>query len=112
MPLVGRKPQLVRVERYLAGGGQAVVIHGSEGVGKTRLARELLARAGRSGCETMSLLATPAAASIPFAALAGLVPATGGPALDSAAVVSVCRRHRGDDGGVAAGGAYRRFALA
>lgn len=93
VPLVGRDRQLVEVERFLAGGGQAAVIYGSEGVGKTRLARELLARAGRRGNETMSLLATPAAASIPFAALAGLVPATGAPVLDTAAVVSVCRRH-------------------
>lgn len=92
-PLVGRDHQLARVERHLTGPGQAAVIHGSEGVGKTRLAREVLARAEQRGYATIQLVATPSAASIPFAALAALLPATDGPIDDTASMIRACRSH-------------------
>lgn len=92
-PLVGRDRQLTHIERHLAGPGQAVVIHGSEGVGKTRLARDVLTRMEHRSCTTMSLLGTPAAATIPFAAVAGLIPASQSGAADAAQMVRVCREH-------------------
>ena len=47
---------------------------GTAGVGKTRLAREVLAVASADGAQTEWVQATAAAASIPFGALFGLVP--------------------------------------
>jgi DNA-binding CsgD family transcriptional regulator/tetratricopeptide (TPR) repeat protein len=75
-PLVGRRAELQAIERALldpATGG--VVLAGMAGVGKTRLASEALAQARRAGRETAWVVATRAAASIPFGAVSHLLPA-------------------------------------
>src|SRR5687768_15218468 len=72
-PLVGRAEELNVLLEVLRGGERGVVIAGALGVGKTRLAREVAA-----GLESEMVVewaaATPASASIPFGALAHLLP--------------------------------------
>jgi DNA-binding CsgD family transcriptional regulator len=74
-PLVGRRSELEVLSTVLAdtpAGG--VVLAGEAGIGKTRLARETLARAEAAGWEVEWLAATRAAASIPFGAVSHLLP--------------------------------------
>src|SRR4029453_18667242 len=74
-PLVGRRAEVEMLSAVLAGtpaGG--VVLAGEAGVGKTRLAREALARAEAAGWEVEWLAATRAAASIPFGVVSHLLP--------------------------------------
>jgi DNA-binding CsgD family transcriptional regulator len=74
-PLVGRRSELEALSAALAdthAGG--VVLAGEAGIGKTRLAREALARAEAAGWEVEWLAATRAAASIPFGAVSHLLP--------------------------------------
>jgi DNA-binding CsgD family transcriptional regulator len=75
-PLVGRREELALCDRALSTPGTSgVVLTGAAGVGKTRLAREVVAAAEGSGCVSRSAVATQAAASIPFGALAHLLTA-------------------------------------
>jgi DNA-binding CsgD family transcriptional regulator len=74
-PLVGREAELEALSAVLAdnpAGG--VVLAGAAGIGKTRLAREALARAKAAGWEVEWLAATRAAASIPFGVVSHLLP--------------------------------------
>ena len=74
-PLVGRRAEVEVLSAILAdtpAGG--VVLAGEAGVGKTRLAREALARAEAAGWEVEWLAATRAAASIPFGVVSHLLP--------------------------------------
>jgi DNA-binding CsgD family transcriptional regulator len=74
-PLVERRAELEVLSAVLAdtpAGG--VVLAGEAGVGKTRLAREALARAEAAGWEVEWLAATRAAASIPFGVVSHLLP--------------------------------------
>jgi DNA-binding CsgD family transcriptional regulator/tetratricopeptide (TPR) repeat protein len=75
-PFVGRDEEL----EWIAAARRddsccGVVVSGPAGVGKTRLAREVLAAAAADGAATEWVQATQAAASIPLGALAGLIPA-------------------------------------
>ena len=75
-PLVGRQVELealVADVRDARGGG--VVLAGAAGVGKTRVAREALARVQAAGSDVEWVAATRAAASIPFGAVSHLLPA-------------------------------------
>ena len=74
-PLVGRRSELEVLSTVLAdtpAGG--VVLAGDAGIGKTRLAREALARAEGTGWKIEWLAATRAAASIPFGVVSHLLP--------------------------------------
>ena len=74
-PLVGRQAELEVLSAVLAdtpAGG--VVLAGEAGIGKTRMAREALARAEAAGWGVEWLAATRAAASIPFGAVSHLLP--------------------------------------
>ncbi|MDQ1397639.1 MAG: hypothetical protein QOG64_2898, partial [Acidimicrobiaceae bacterium] len=74
-PLVGRDPELAYVLERLGGPVAAgVVIAGESGVGKTRLAAEVRQRLEHAGIASVRVAATRAAASIPFGALAPLLP--------------------------------------
>jgi DNA-binding CsgD family transcriptional regulator len=77
-PLVGRDEEraaiLEAIGRPDVGG---VVVAGDAGVGKTRLAREVLAAARARGLTTRWAVATEAASAIPFGALAQLLPDMG-----------------------------------
>jgi AAA ATPase domain len=55
-------------------GSSGVVLAGAPGVGKTRLAQELLARASSTERATEWVQATRSASSIPFGAFAHLLP--------------------------------------
>ncbi|OSC37643.1 helix-turn-helix transcriptional regulator [Mycobacterium decipiens] len=76
-PLVGREDELewaaaVRRNRRCPG----LVVSGATGVGKTRFAREVIAAAAADRRVTEWVQATQAAASVPFGALAALVPSS------------------------------------
>jgi DNA-binding CsgD family transcriptional regulator len=73
-PLVGRQDELDLIDRCRDHGDGAVVVTGRSGVGKSRLAREALARAARLGAQTRWVQATRSAATVPLGAFAGLLP--------------------------------------
>ncbi|MDT5241202.1 MAG: hypothetical protein QOD97_3400 [Mycobacterium sp.] len=68
--LTGRDTELVTLRRALSGVGNfsGVVIAGAAGVGKTRLARELLMQAASSGTRTNWVVATASGRPIPLGA--------------------------------------------
>src|SRR5581483_4006100 len=72
-PLVGRVDELDLISRQRSQDSCAVVIAGAAGVGKTRLARELLAQAENGGSRTRWVQATRSAATVPMAAFAGVL---------------------------------------
>jgi predicted ATP-dependent serine protease len=69
-PLTGRDSELAAVRRALSGVGNysCVVIAGAPGVGKTRLAREVLARAEAAGERTYRIVGTQSARQLPLGA--------------------------------------------
>ena len=78
-PLIGRREELTAIEQSLTSpGSQAVVLAGAPGVGKTRLAREALALCKARKYVVQWAAATQAASSIPFGAVAHLLPRLGG----------------------------------
>jgi hypothetical protein len=72
--LVGRREELRRIARARHEGAGGVVLVGQPGVGKTRLAAEVLVEADQDGLATARAIATQAAAAIPLGALAPLLP--------------------------------------
>ena len=88
LPLVGRRRELARIEQALdTPGVAAVVLAGEAGVGKTRLAKEAVATAEAKGCVARWAVATRSAASIPFGAMAHLMPTVEGGAEDRFALL-------------------------
>lgn len=76
-PMTGRTEQLEEIGRnYRAGAAGGVVLHGPAGVGKTRLAEEVLSQAEHAGQPTARAVGHPSMASIPLGALAHLLPAS------------------------------------
>jgi DNA-binding CsgD family transcriptional regulator len=74
-PLVGRGEEVaVVLEALAAPGAPAVVVAGAAGVGKTRLAREVARSLDADGWTIRLVVGSEAAASIPFGAVASLVP--------------------------------------
>lgn len=73
-PIVGRDEELALVVRELVDRERSVVIAGSLGVGKSRLAREVVARAGDGG-PALQVTATRSAATTPLGALFGVLSA-------------------------------------
>ena len=69
-PLTGRDSELAVIRRALSGVGNhaGAVIVGAAGVGKTRLAREVLARAKASGDRTYWIVGTQSAQQLPLGA--------------------------------------------
>jgi DNA-binding CsgD family transcriptional regulator len=94
-PLVGREVALAAVEGHITSGGTVVVLHGAAGIGKTRLAQELMALGAARGLDTSWCAASRASATIPFAALWGLLtpPETAGWTVG--AVLQTARRDLG-----------------
>ena len=72
-PLTGRDSELGIIRRALSGTGKhsGVVIAGAAGVGKTRLAREVLRRAEASGERTKWIVGTESACALPLGAFIG-----------------------------------------
>ena len=73
LPLIGRDAIVDRVLAELSA-RRAVVVRGVAGVGKSRLAAEVAARVDKLGWTSNRVVATRAAASIPFGALVSLLP--------------------------------------
>ncbi len=73
-PLVGRREELAFVSTRLQRGAGGIVLAGASGVGKTRLARAILEEAVEKGYATAWATASHASASIPYGALAHLLP--------------------------------------
>lgn len=74
-PLTGRDDELALLRsRLTTAGGGSVIVAGAAGVGKSRLASELVGLAETQGIATRRVGATRAAASIPFGAFAALLP--------------------------------------
>jgi DNA-binding CsgD family transcriptional regulator len=79
--MVGRDAELEEVfARLERDAGAAIVLAGPAGVGKSRLVREVAARAGARGWTTNLVVGTRAAASIPFLAVAAWIDAPMGDA--------------------------------
>jgi DNA-binding CsgD family transcriptional regulator len=73
-PLVGRDAELRLLASLPSGSRRAAVLVGPAGVGKTRLAREWLAVAESAGLATLWIRATRSVATLPFGALASILP--------------------------------------
>jgi tetratricopeptide (TPR) repeat protein len=71
--LTGREDELGVIRRALAGKYSGVVIAGAAGVGKTRLAREVLARAQAAGEQTNWITGTESARALPLGAFTGSI---------------------------------------
>jgi DNA-binding NarL/FixJ family response regulator len=96
-PLVGRAAERAVLRDVLTGRpGRGIVIDGPAGVGKSRLAAALLDDLAGSGWSTRRLVATRAAAGIPFGSLAPLLgdPADRADALDLARGADLLTRLR------------------
>lgn len=76
-PLIGRDREIADLERVWraarTGGGGVVVLIGEGGIGKTRLATELLANAGSDGARTASCAALDLGGAAPFGLWAELL---------------------------------------
>ena len=74
-PLVGRDLEVGRLLRLLQSDARAgILLTGSAGVGKTRLGREVLARAAAAGWRVERAVATGPTREIPFGAVVHLLP--------------------------------------
>ena len=74
-PLTGRDDELAAIRRALCAAGKyaGVVMVGAAGVGKTRLAREVMSHAEASGERTDWIVGTESARSLPLGAFAHLL---------------------------------------
>jgi DNA-binding CsgD family transcriptional regulator len=74
-PLLGRDNELAKIQRAVSGSRDCsgVVIAGGPGVGKTRLAREILSRAAASGKRTNWVVGTESVRSVPLGAFVGTI---------------------------------------
>ena len=78
-PLVGRADELAVARRTMAAvGNSGVMFVGPPGVGKTRLAREVVEAVAAAGGITCWVAATAAAATLPLGAFTPLLPALSG----------------------------------
>jgi DNA-binding NarL/FixJ family response regulator len=77
-PLTGRDSEMEVIRRALSGVGNkcGAVIVGSAGVGKTRLAREVMSRAEASGERTYWIVGTQSARQLPLGAFAASISET------------------------------------
>lgn len=74
-PFVGRQKELQLIVQAMGSGDcHGMVLEGAPGVGKSRLAAEAVTAARAQGWDTVRVIATRAAASIPFGAVGHLVP--------------------------------------
>lgn len=74
-PFVGRAGELRRLQAIKPGSAPAIVLAGSAGVGKTRLALEYVSHLERSDTAVVRITATSASRSLPLGAFGPLLPA-------------------------------------
>jgi DNA-binding CsgD family transcriptional regulator len=83
-PLTGRSEELRTVQAALSAPDTAgIIICGSAGVGKSRVAREALACAAADGCETRWVVGTSSARTIPLGAFSAWAEAAGSDSVQS-----------------------------
>lgn len=93
-PLVGRQRELEFIRRALSEARTAgVLVAGSTGVGRTRLAHEAVATAVTAGAHTEWAHASQSAATIPFGAVAHLLPPPSGSGADRVQLLHQTARH-------------------
>jgi len=98
-PFTGRDTELRLIGEALAGeAAGGVVIGGSPGVGKTRLASEAAKFAAGRGCAVEWVRASRSARSIPLGAFAALLPAVYGPLPEGVELLAHARRALADRG--------------
>ena len=68
LPLVGREHERLQLLDTVTGSNPGAVIIGPAGIGKSRLAREVLETLARDGRPTRRIVGTPAGAQFPFGA--------------------------------------------
>jgi DNA-binding SARP family transcriptional activator/tetratricopeptide (TPR) repeat protein len=77
IPFIGRKPELEllsdKLRRAISGEGSLVVLQGEPGIGKTRLASQLLRRAALKGCRVWTAKAHSAFHRVPFATIKAIL---------------------------------------
>lgn len=73
-PLIGRERIVAQIERQLDSGAGGIVLVGDGGIGKSRIAAEVIRLGLERGFATASTVGTHAAASIPLGALSHLLP--------------------------------------
>ena len=98
-PLVGRDEELQLVAGAMASDGTSVMLAGAPGVGKSRLAAEVLAILRAQGWVTKEATATHGAASIPFGPLAHLLSASQLPGVTSLDVLRQTSRALAEEAG-------------
>ena len=91
-PLVGRDEELTIARDALDRDGAGIVVSGAPGVGKTRVADELLSAVTATGAQVLRLNATRAAATIPLGAAASLLDRRG--VADSAHQPTIAALHQ------------------
>src|SRR2546430_13697492 len=92
--LTGRREELAAIEKALISlGSRAVVLAGAPGVGKTRLALEVLGLCEAREYAVRWAAATQAASLIPFGAVTHLLPRLGDTAPDRAALLRRSEEH-------------------
>ena len=82
-PLIGRDEELRRVAAAIRPGAAGIVVAGSAGVGKTRLAREALAGPADRGASVVFAHGSTAARPFPLGAFAGLLDVPPGEAAET-----------------------------
>src|ERR1051326_5691861 len=93
-PLVGRKRELEFIRRALSASQTAgVLLAGSSGVGRTRLAQETVATAVAAGAHTQWAHPSQSASTIPFGAVAHLLPPPSGAEVGRAQLLHQTARH-------------------
>ena len=100
-PLVGRGAELGAADEAQRA-GRSVVLAGEAGVGKSRLAAAIVSLVVQQGLTTLRVVGSESAATIPFGALAPIMPRTDGARDPLSLLQSVGDdlRQRGDGGGV------------
>jgi len=95
-PLIGREEELA-LAREVRHTGRGIVFAGVAGVGKSRVAAELVERLAEDNARTLRVAATRSAARIPLGAFGALVPA--GDGTDVQTINAVVARVRDEFGG-------------
>jgi DNA-binding CsgD family transcriptional regulator len=76
-PLIGRSEQMAAIEVAIAASDvSGIVVHGSAGVGKSRIAHEALSAAESQGCQCRWTVGTSSARAIPLGAFTAWAPSS------------------------------------